>query len=77
MGQNSRRSMACGMPKTSPRHVLRWKILAKSTGGQAFYDTNGLKDVLERVTEQGMHYYTLSYTPTNTKMDNRYRQHPC
>jgi len=32
-----------------------------------------MKDILTRVTNQGMHYYTLSYTPTNTKMDNGYR----
>ena len=50
------------------------ELLAKSTGGQAFYNTNGIKDVLDHVTNEGMHYYTLSYTPTNTKMDNRYRQ---
>ena len=48
--------------------------LARNTGGQAFYDTNGIKDVLEHVTNEGMHYYTLTYSPTNTKMDNRYRR---
>jgi VWFA-related protein len=48
--------------------------LARTTGGQAFHDTNGLSDVLSRVTNQGMQYYTLSYTPTNTKLDNRFRQ---
>ena len=48
--------------------------LARNTGGQAFYDTNGIKDVLEHVTNEGMHYYTLTYTPTNTKMDNGYRR---
>lgn len=50
------------------------ELLAKSTGGQAFYNTNGIKDVLDHVTNEGMHYYTLSYTPTKTKMDNHYRQ---
>ncbi len=48
--------------------------LAKSTGGQAFYESNGLTDILKRVTNIGMHYYTLSYTPTNAKMDGRYRE---
>lgn len=47
--------------------------LAKSTGGQAFFNSNGIADILTRVTNQGMHYYTLSYTPTNTKVDNGYR----
>ena len=47
--------------------------MAKSTGGQAFFNSNGITDILTRVTNQGMHYYTLSYSPTNTKIDNRYR----
>jgi VWFA-related protein len=47
--------------------------LAKDTGGQAFYNTNGLKQVLTKVTNEGMHYYTLTYSPTNNKMDGRYR----
>lgn len=47
--------------------------LAKDTGGQAFYNTNGLKEVLAKVTDEGMHYYTLTYTPTNNKMDGSYR----
>ena len=47
--------------------------LAKDTGGQAFYNTNGLKEVLTKVTNEGMHYYTLTYSPTNSKMDGRYR----
>ena len=32
-----------------------------------------MKDILTRVTKQGMHYYALSYTPTKTKMDGGYR----
>ena len=47
--------------------------LAKNTGGQAFFNSNDMKDILTRVTNQGMHYYALSYTPTNTKTDNRFR----
>jgi len=48
--------------------------LARNTGGQAFFDTNGIKEVLVQATNEGMHYYTLTYTPTNTKMDNGYRR---
>lgn len=49
-------------------------LLAKSTGGEAFYNTNGIKDVLLKATNEGMHYYTLTYSPSNTKMDNQYRR---
>jgi VWFA-related protein len=52
---------------------LAAEALAKSKGGQAFFNSNDMKDILTRVTNQGMHYYALSYTPTNTKSDNRFR----
>ena len=47
--------------------------LARDTGGEAFYNTNGLNDALDRVLNHGTHYYTLSYSPTNKKMDGRLR----
>ena len=39
--------------------------LAKVTGGTAVYESNGLKDALAKVVDNGSHYYTLAYTPTN------------
>jgi len=50
------------------------ELLAKTTGGKAFFNSNGIKDVLEHVTNEGMHYYTLTYTPTNNKTDNGFRR---
>ncbi len=47
--------------------------LAKDTGGQAIYNTNGLNDALTRVVRNGNHYYALAYTPTNSNMDGKYR----
>ena len=47
--------------------------LAKETGGQAFYNTNGLSDVLSRVVNNGTRYYSLTYTPSNPAMDGKYR----
>jgi VWFA-related protein len=47
--------------------------LASDTGGKAFYNTNDLAGALARAIDDGAHYYTLSYTPTNTKMDGGYR----
>ncbi|HKF04067.1 MAG TPA: VWA domain-containing protein [Candidatus Sulfotelmatobacter sp.] len=47
--------------------------LAKETGGQAFYNTNGLSDALTRVVNNGSHFYTLAYAPTNANMDGKYR----
>lgn len=49
------------------------EALAKNTGGQAFFNSNDMKDILTRVTTQGMHYYALSYTPANSKVDGAFR----
>jgi VWFA-related protein len=48
------------------------KILAEQSGGRAFA-TNGMSDVIEKVTSDSSHFYTLSYTPTNAKMDGSFR----
>jgi VWFA-related protein len=48
--------------------------LAKDTGGQAFYNTNGLNDALTRVVNNGTRYYSLAYTPSNSGMDGKYRR---
>jgi VWFA-related protein len=48
--------------------------LAKDTGGQAFYNTNGLNDALTRVINNGTRYYSLSYTPSNPALDGKYRR---
>ena len=48
--------------------------LAKDTGGQAFYNTNGLNVALTRVVNNGTHYYSLAYAPTNTTMDGKFRR---
>ena len=48
--------------------------LAKDTGGEAFYSTNGLNNVLDRVLNHGTHYYTITYAPANKNMDGRLRR---
>ena len=48
--------------------------LASDTGGRAFYDTNGIGDVLTRATNHSADFYTMSYVPTNRKMDGRFRR---
>jgi VWFA-related protein len=48
--------------------------LAKDTGGQAFYNTNGLNDALTRVVNNGTRYYSLAYSPSNPTMDGKYRR---
>jgi VWFA-related protein len=52
---------------------LAMEELAKDTGGQALYDTNGLSDAMAHAIDSGSHYYCLAYSPTNQKMDGKYR----
>jgi VWFA-related protein len=47
--------------------------LARETGGQAFYNTNGLGDAVTQSISDGSHYYTLTYTPTNKQLDGKFR----
>lgn len=49
------------------------QILADQSGGKAFANTNGLADVIDRITSNSAHFYTVSYSPTNTNMDGSYR----
>jgi VWFA-related protein len=48
--------------------------LAEFTGGHAFYETNGFEQALRMAAEDGSNYYSLSYSPSNTKFDGRLRK---
>ena len=47
--------------------------IARETGGAAFYNTNGLDHEIARAVDEGKHYYTISYTPTNAERDGKFR----
>lgn len=53
---------------------LSGQIMAEQSGGKAFANTNGLADVMEKITSTSGHFYTLSYSPTNPKMDGSFRK---
>ena len=50
------------------------QAMAQATGGEAFVNTNGLKEAVEKAVEVGSNYYTISYTPTNQKWNGDYRK---
>jgi VWFA-related protein len=50
------------------------ELLARDTGGHAFYNTNGLSEALEQAVEEGSHFYSLAYVPSNSKMDGKFRK---
>jgi hypothetical protein len=54
--------------------ITAMEQLANDTGGKAFYNTNDLNAAMTHAIDNGSHYYTLVYTPTNKKMDGQYRR---
>jgi VWFA-related protein len=48
--------------------------MAEATGGQAFVNTNGLKEAVEKAVNAGSNYYTLTYTPTNQQWKGEFRR---
>lgn len=59
--------------QTAAEHATM-DMIADATGGKAFYNTNGLKEAVEKVAEYGENYYTLTFTPANQKPDGGYRK---
>jgi VWFA-related protein len=53
---------------------IAMETLAQETGGRAFYNTNGLDAAMAKAIDEGSHYYTLAYAPTNIKTDGKYRR---
>jgi VWFA-related protein len=52
---------------------IAMETLAQETGGRAFYNTNALDEAMAKAIDDGSHYYTLAYAPTNTRTDGKYR----
>jgi VWFA-related protein len=48
--------------------------IASDTGGEAFFNTNDLKSALSRAIDDGSHYYTIVYTPTNKDTNGQFRR---
>ena len=53
---------------------ITMKRMAEQTGGKPFTNGNGLAKIIRQVAESSADFYTLSYTPTNGKMDGTYRK---
>ncbi len=56
-----------------PVNNINLEAIAASTGGKAYYNTNGLKETIAQVVQEGSNYYTLAYSTTNQKWDGQYR----
>jgi VWFA-related protein len=49
-------------------------MLARETGGEPFYNTNGIADAVSRAIRLGSNYYMIAYTPTNQDQDGKLRK---
>ena len=47
--------------------------IAAATGGHAYYGNNRVAELLDKAVENGESYYSLTYSPTNTKYDGSER----
>ena len=54
--------------------AISMEALAQDTGGKPFYNTNDLSVAVKEAINIGSHYYTLTYTPTNVKLDGKFRR---
>jgi hypothetical protein len=57
----------------SPAEQVAMKQIAEETGGQAYVNTNGLKEAVENAVNNGSSYYTVGYVPEG-KLDGRFRK---
>ena len=48
--------------------------MAQATGGQAFYNNNGLNEITEHVLDSDGSFYTLTYSPSNLYFDKKWHQ---
>lgn len=48
--------------------------MAEDTGGAAYVNTNGLSQAVGKAIDAGSNYYTLAYTPTDTKWKGDFRK---
>ncbi len=50
------------------------EVVARETGGKAYYDSNDFTRVIEDVIRTGSSYYTIAYATTNTKWNGELRR---
>jgi VWFA-related protein len=61
------------MKQTNAEHASMMQV-AQDTGGWAFLDTNGLQQAMERVSQHGSAYYSLTYKSSAPQLDGRFRR---
>jgi VWFA-related protein len=57
-----------------PRMLDGFYVLSDHTGGFAVTGTANYRDPFDRIVRESSTYYLLAYTPTNNKVDAKYRR---
>ncbi len=55
-------------------NIAAMEQIATDTGGRAIYTTNNLDKATTDAMQNGAHYYTLAYTPTNLQPDGSFHR---
>ncbi len=53
--------------------ILALDSIAESTGGRAYYNSNGLGEKITEIEENGSSYYTLTYATTNKSWNGEFQ----
>ncbi len=48
--------------------------MAEQTGGRAFLNTNGLAQAVASAINDGSNFYTITYSPADTRFDGAFRK---
>ncbi len=48
--------------------------VGQATGGQAFFNNNGLEEITDHILESDGSFYTLTYSPDNLRFDNKWHK---
>lgn len=68
------RGLTAYFNRAMPSQHLSMMQIAQATGGQAFYNNNGLKEVTEHFLNSDVSFYTLTYSPTDLRFDNKWHK---
>jgi VWFA-related protein len=61
------------LPGMTEQHIVMADV-ASATGGLAFYNTNGMIESAKQVLNNGSSFYTLTYSPRNFQIDNKWHK---
>jgi VWFA-related protein len=71
---NTQNASRLGEDQERDANQTTMKRVAEETGGKAFVNGNGLAKIIGDVAGTSADFYSISYTPSNAKMDGTYRR---